>query len=408
LTVIAIAHSLTVAAQNRISALVTEGQSVWQDDLNRDQLTSGELQRSIDDIGIRGLTSNPTIFARAITSGTAYDEQIASLLHEGREPVAVIEAIAVQDVRDACDRFRPLYDATDGGDGFVSIEVSPGAASDPHATRAEVEWLWAEIDRPNVMIKIPGTAEATPVIEEMLAAGININITLLFSLASYERVALAYVSALEQRLARGNPIDRIASVASFFVSRVDTLVDSLLDERIATTEDDTTREWLASLKGKAAIANAKLAYARFQEIFLGPRFAPLQAVGADVQRPLWASTSVKNPAYRDVRYVEELIGPHTVNTMPQTTIAAFLGHGVVSRTADQGIHEMRLVIHELAAAGIDLEAVAQQLEAEGIALFSASYEGMLRALDAKRAALSARGTSPQAVEFAHWFVRGSI
>jgi transaldolase len=403
---IAPAHAHT--SQTPIEALVVEGQSVWQDDLNRAQLTGGELQRSIDAIGIRGLTSNPTIFAKALSSGTAYDDQVATLLQEGRGAAAVFEAIAVQDVRDACDLFRPLYDATSGGDGFVSIEVSPGAARDPRATRAEVERLWTEIGRPNLMVKIPGTAEATPVIEEMLAAGININITLLFSLVSYERIALAYVSALEQRLARGNPIDRIASVASFFVSRVDTLVDRLLDQRIAAADDETTREWLSSLKGKAAVANAKLAYDRFQEIFAGPRFAPFQAAGARVQRPLWASTSVKNPTYRDVLYVEELIGPQTVNTMPKTTIAAFLDHGVVRRTVDEGIDEARLVIHELAAAGIDLEAVAQDLEAEGIALFAASYEQMLRAIAVKRAALPERGTSPRPVEFAHWFVRGSL
>jgi transaldolase len=405
---IAIAPAPRTTSQNTIDALLSKGQSVWQDDLNRAQLTSGELRRSIDEIGIRGLTSNPTIFAKAMSAGTAYDEQITTLLNDGRAAATVFEAIAVQDVRDACDLFRPLYDATDGGDGFVSIEVSPGAARDPSATRVEVERLWKAIDRPNLMVKIPGTAEATPVIEEMLAAGININITLLFSLAAYERVALAYVSALEQRLARGKPIDRVASVASFFVSRVDTLVDALLEEKMATTDDETTRGWLSSLKGKAAIANAKLAYARFQEIFTGPRFASLQEAGARVQRPLWASTSVKNPDYRDVLYVEELIGPHTVNTMPRSTIEAFLDHGVVSGTVDQGVDEARLVVHELAAAGIDVEAVAQQLEEEGIALFTASYEEVLRAIDAKRAALPAMGTSPQPIEFAHWFVRGSL
>ena len=405
---IAIAPAPRTTSPSTIDALLSEGQSVWQDDLNRGQLTSGELQRSIDEIGIRGLTSNPTIFAKAMASGTAYDEQIATLLLEGERTAAVFEAIAVQDVRDACDLFRPLYEVSNGGDGFVSIEVSPAAARDPQATRAEVQRLWEAINRPNLMVKIPGTAEAAPVIEEMLAGGININITLLFSRDAYERVALAYVSALQQRLARGNPIDRAASVASFFLSRVDSLVDTLLDERIATATDEATQEWLSSLKGKAAIANAKLAYARFQQIFAGPRFSPLRQAGARVQRPLWASTSVKNPAYRDVRYVEELVGPHIVNTMPRPTLEAFLDHGVVSRTVDQGIDEARLVIHELAAAGIELEAVAQRLEDEGIALFTASYEEMLKAIDAKRAALPARVTSLRAIEFAHWFVRGSI
>jgi transaldolase len=384
-------HPRPTSARTRIDALLTEGQSVWQDDLNRTQLTSGALQRSIDEIGIRGLTSNPTIFAKAITGGDAYDAQIATLLHEARGAAEAFEALAVQDVRDACDLFRPLYDASNGGDGFVSIEVSPAAARDPRATRVEVERLWGEIDRPNLMVKIPGTAEAAPVIAEMLAKGININITLLFSLTAYERVALAYVTALERRLARGEAIDRVASVASFFVSRVDTLVDTLLDEKIAATNDAAEAARLAELKGQAAIANAKLAYARFHELFADPRFAPLRAAGAKVQRPLWASTSVKNPAYRDTRYVEELIGPHTVNTMPRATIEAFLDHGVVSRTVDRDIDEARRIVRELAAFEITLEAVARRLEEEGIAIFTASYREALDAIEAKRGERGRRG-----------------
>ncbi len=368
----------------RMEALAAEGQSIWQDDLNRTQLASGELRRAIAEIGIRGLTSNPTILAKAITGGTAYDEQLATLLDAGTGAAAAFEAVAVHDVRDACDLFRPLYDATHGGDGFVSIEVSPGAARDPRATKAEVRRLWEEIDRPNVMIKIPGTAEATPVIETMLALGININITLLFSLASYERVALAYIAALESRLAAGKPIDRVASVASFFVSRVDTLVDTLLDAKIAVTDSEAEKTRLASLKGRAAVANAKLAYARFQELFTGPRFAPLRAAGAALQRPLWASTSVKNPAYRDLLYVEELIGPHTVNTMPRATIEAFLDHGVILRTVDQDLDQARRISQELSTAGIELEGVAQILEAEGVALFARSYADLLSVIDSRR------------------------
>ena len=388
-----IAYSQHDRPENAIEALLAEGQSVWQDDLNRGQLASGELRRLIAEIGIRGLTSNPTIFARAITAGGAYDEQIATLQHEGMEAAAVFEAVAVRDVRDACDLFRPLYDATEGRDGFVSIEVSPGAARDPLATRIEAERLWQAVSRPNVMIKIPGTVQAAPVIEELLAAGINVNITLLFSLAAYERVALAYVAALERRLALGKPVARVASVASFFVSRVDTLVDGLLDEKIATASDEATSEWLGSLKGKAAIANAKLAYAAFQKIFAGPRFAPLRAAGASVQRPLWASTSVKNPAYRDVRYVEELIGPHTVNTMPHATMEAFLDHGAVRRTVDRDVDEARLVTQELAAVGIELEAVAQNLEDEGIDLFARSYRELLAALEARVGPLPVRSAA---------------
>jgi transaldolase len=383
------AHVHTTMAPTTIEALVAEGQSAWQDDLTRAQLTSGELRRSIDEIGIRGLTSNPTIFAKAMDAGDAYDEQIATLLRGGMGAAEVFEVIAVQDVRDACELFRPLYDATAGRDGFVSIEVSPAAARDPRATRVEARRLWQAIARPNLMVKIPGTVEAAPVIEELLTAGINVNITLLFSLAAYERVARAYVAALERRRAAGQPIDRVASVASFFVSRVDTQVDRLLDEEIATAQDELTSEWLSSLKGKAAIANAKLAYARFQEIFTGQGFAKLRAQGADVQSPLWASTSVKNPAYRDVRYVEELIGPNTVNTMPRATVEAFLDHGVVRRTVDRDIDEARFNIQELAAAGIDLDAVARQLEAEGIALFAESYGNLLRTIDVRRETLAA-------------------
>lgn len=379
-----IAHSVSNHIHPRMAALAAEGQSIWQDDLNRAHLASGDLQRSIADIGIRGLTSNPTILAKAITGGTAYDEQLATLLHAGKGAAGAFEAVAIQDVRDACDLFRPLYDATRGGDGFVSIEVSPGAARDPRATRAEVQRLWGEIDRPNVMVKIPGTVEATPVIEEMLALGININITLLFSLASYERVAVAYIAALEERLVAGQPIDRIASVASFFVSRVDTLVDTLLDAQIAVADKNAEKTHLTGLKGQAAVANAKLAYARFRELFGGPRFAPLRAAGASVQRPLWASTSVKNPAYRDLLYVEELIGPHTVNTMPRATIDAFLDHGVIRRTADQDLARARRVAVELAAAGIELEAVAQILEEEGVALFTRSQADLLSAIGMRR------------------------
>ncbi|MCC7021629.1 MAG: transaldolase [Thermomicrobiales bacterium] len=363
-----------------VAALLVEGQSVWQDDLNRAQLINGALRRAIDEVGVRGLTSNPTIFARAISGGTAYDDQLAALLGAGASPAAAFEAVAVDDVRAACDLFRPLYDATLGGDGFVSVEVSPAAARDPEATREETRRLWAAVARPNVMIKIPGTAEATPVIAEMLAEGININITLLFSLASYERVALAYLAALERRLAAGQPIDRIASVASFFVSRVDTLVDTLLDEKITAASHDATKARLSALKGKAAIANAKLAYARFQEIFASARFAAPRAAGARVQRPLWASTSVKNPAYRDVRYVEALIGPHTVDTMPRATLEAFLDHGAVARTVDREIAEARRVVRDLAEIGIDLEIVAQNLEEEGIAIFTRSYDDVLRVI----------------------------
>ncbi len=369
---------------NPIKALLGEGQSVWQDDISRQMLQSGELQRTIADVGIRGLTSNPTIFEKAIAGGTAYDEDVARLLREGRDAPEIFEAVEVQDIRDACDLFLPIYEASNGGDGFCSIEVSPGAARNADVTRTEARRLWSAVDRPNLMVKIPGTAEGAAVIEEMLEAGLNINITLLFAIESYERVALAYVSALEKRLAANQPIDRIASVASFFVSRVDTLIDKLLDEKIAQANDEATVSRLRGLKGKAAVANAKLAYAKFQEIFEGARFAPLRAAGAKVQRPLWASTSVKNPEYRDVLYVEELIGPDTVNTMPRPTIQAFLDHGVVRRTVDQDLDSARQVMADLAEVGIDMAAVTAQLEDEGIASFVKSFDSLIAGVESKR------------------------
>jgi transaldolase len=365
-----------------------EDQSVWQDDINREMLTSGALQRSIAEIGVRGLTSNPTIFEKAIAGGTAYDEQMAELLRTGLDAHGIFEKLAIKDIQAACDLFRPIYDRSDGGDGFVSIEVSPGAARNAELTRQEARHLWGEVDRPNLMVKIPGTIEGAPVVKEMLSLGLNINITLLFAIESYERVALAYIEALEERKAANDPLDRVASVASFFVSRVDTLVDKLLDEKITAAGDEATRKRLRGLKGKAAVANAKLAYAKFQELFESDRFAPLRAAGAKVQRPLWASTSVKNPDYRDVLYVEELIGPHTVNTMPRPTIEAFLDHGVVARTVDRGLDQARQVMADLAEVGIDMSAVTHKLEEDGIASFTASYNALLDGVEAKRSQLA--------------------
>lgn len=370
-----------------------EDQSVWQDDISREMLTSGALEKSINEIGIRGLTSNPTIFEKAIAGGTAYDEAISELVRDGVDAHGIFESVAIKDIQDACDLFRPIYDSSNGADGFVSIEVSPGAARDADLTRREAKHLWEAVNRPNVMIKIPGTAEGVAVIKEMLALGININITLLFSIANYEQVALAYIEALEERMAAGKPVDKVASVASFFVSRVDSAVDKELDARIEAASDEATKAKLRGLKGKAAVANAKLAYVRFQELFNSDRFAPLRAAGAKVQRPLWASTSVKNPEYRDVLYVEELIGPETVNTMPRPTITAFLDHGVVARTVDKDIPAARQVMADLAEAGIDLDAITARLEEEGIASFTTSYEALLAGVEAKRSQLAAAVTA---------------
>jgi transaldolase len=378
-----------MADKNRIKELYRdEDQSAWQDDISRDMLNQGDIRHAIEEIGIRGLTSNPTIFEKAIAAGTAYDEEIAHLLGRDLDAAAIFETVSVGDIRDAADLFRPIYDHSNGGDGFVSIEVSPAGARNPDLTAEEARRLWNGVNRPNVMVKIPGTIEAVPVIRQMLEEGININITLLFSVAAYERVARAYIEALTTRQRQGLPIARIASVASFFVSRVDTLVDKLLDEKIAATSDETQKGWLASLKGKAAIANARIAYQRFENLFAGDAWERLAANGALVQRPLWASTSVKNPAYPDTMYVDELIGPHTVNTMPRPTITAFLDHGTVARTVDRDVAAAHKTMQDLAAAGIDMDAVTQQLEDEGIATFAKSYDALLTGVAAKRSQLA--------------------
>lgn len=373
----------------RVAQLLDQGQSIWQDDIARSMLTSGSLAAMIEDVGIRGVTSNPTIFERAVSAGSDYDAQIAELSKGDLSSLEIFEALAIDDIRNACDVFRPIYDLSDGGDGFVSIEVEPQYARDPTGTRDQVRRFWDTVDRPNLMVKIPGTVEAAPVIRAMIAEGKNINITLLFSIAAYERVAVAYIEALEQRLSEGKPIDRIASVASFFVSRVDTLVDRLLNEKVADTEDPRDKKALEELRGKAAIANAKLAYAKFEELFSGPRWEVLKAAGARPQRPLWASTGTKNPDYSDVLYVDSLIGPHTVNTMPAKTIQAFLDHGVVKRTVDTDLAQARDVILDLEAAGISIDAVTAQLENEGIATFEHSFDILLAGVEGKRATLAA-------------------
>jgi transaldolase len=375
--------------QNPLVALIPEGQSVWLDNLTRELVNGPELRALIEEDGLRGMTSNPTIFQKAIAAGHAYDEQLKTLVNQETNTADSFEALAVKDVQTACDVFRPVYDALDGKDGFVSIEVSPGQARTAEGTITEARRLWNAVSRPNVMVKVPGTVEGAEAIGALLSEGININITLLFSLENHERVMWQYIKALETRLAAGQPINRLASVASFFVSRVDTLVDKLLDDKIAAETDEAKKTALGNLKGKAAIANAQLAYGRFREIFDSERFQKLQKQGARVQRPLWASTSTKNPDYRDVMYVEELIGPDTVNTMPQATIQAFKDHGKVSRTVDTHLEAARDVMAKLKAAGIDLHAVTDQLEEEGIDGFSKSYELLLADIEKKSAQVKA-------------------
>ena len=367
--------------------LTRYGQSIWYDNLSRRLLASGELARLVREDGIVGVTSNPTIFDKAITDSEDYDADIARLAADGKDAAAIYETLVVEDVRQAADVLLPVYEATGGRDGYVSLEVSPELARDSEGTVAAVRRLWRLVGRPNLMVKIPGTAEGLPAIEQCLYEGMNINVTLLFSVRRYEEVAWTYIRALERRSKEGMPVNGVASVASFFVSRVDTLTDRLLMERMEAEPSD--KEALQGLLGKAGIANAKLAYQRFQAIFGSERFRALAARGARVQRCLWASTSTKNPAYSDVMYVEGLIGPDTVNTVPQVTLDAFRDHGRVAPTLTEGLDIANSVIDTLAGLGIDIEDVARELEEEGVRLFAESYRRTLSALEEKGRRLAA-------------------
>ncbi len=363
------------------------GQSLWYDNIARDLLENGEIQALVDE-GVRGLTSNPSIFQKAITSGTAYDDQIRALAAEGKSAREIYEALAIEDIRRAADILRPIYESSAGVDGYVSLEVSPLLAHDTQGTIAEAARLWQAVDRPNLMIKIPATEAGLPAIEQSLADGINVNVTLIFSREMYARVIDAYLAGLRRRVEAGGDVSRVASVASFFVSRVDTLVDDLLEQKIAAASDAALRERLEALKGRAAIANAKLAYQLFKQKFSGAAWEALAAQGARVQRPLWASTSTKNPAYSDVLYVDNLIGPHTINTAPPETIAAFRDHGVLADTLESNLEDAQRVMEELAAVGIDMDTVTAQLLAEGIDKFAKPFRALLEAVEQKARALS--------------------
>jgi transaldolase len=358
-------------------ALLDQGQSVWLDDLGRGMTRSGKLATLIAD-GLRGMTSNPTIFEQAIGGSGDYDDALGGTIGSETDR-EVFEALAIRDVQEAADVFRPIYDETAGADGFVSIEVSPELARDTAGSILEARRLWDRVDRPNVMIKIPGTREGWPAIERCLTDGININITLLFSLDHYMAVANAYLTALEARVAEGKPIDRVASAASLFVSRVDTEVDKRIDARGGSLSD---------LRGRAAIANARLVYAAFLDITGSARWRALRAHGAKVQRPLWASTGTKDPAYRDVLYVESLIGPGTIATIPPNTLRAFEEHGVVQPALPGNVEEATSTMVALEAAGIDFADVNRTLEDAGIAKFSRSLQAVLRIVGEKRSALA--------------------
>ena len=372
---------------NPLLELEALGQSVWLDDIDREHLRSGLFEQLITQDGLSGATGNPTIFEHSIDHGTAYDEQMRQLIAQGKDAQAIYEALAMTDVRQVADLLHPIYERTGGQDGFVSIEVSPYLAQDTEGTLIEVRRFWQSIERPNLMVKIPSTPAGVPAIRQALTEGININITLIFSLENYRQVAQAYLSALEERSARGQDISRIASVASFFVSRVDVLVDHLLAKQIKANTDPAKLQQLSALQGNAAIANARLAYQEFGRLFSGPRFATLKQHGARVQRPLWASTSTKNPAYRDVLYVEELIGPQTVNTMPLTTIDSFREHGRVRLSLEQHLAEAQAELAALEQAGIHYSQVTQQLEEEGVQKFIDSFQKLFACIDKKRQVL---------------------
>jgi transaldolase len=363
------------------------GQSVWLDDIDRGQLLSGLFERLIDEDGITGATGNPTIFEHSITHDTTYDEQMRQLIVLGKSAKEIYEALAITDVQRVADLLRPIYERTNGQDGFVSIEVSPDLAYDTTGTLDEVRRLWHTIDRPNLMVKIPSTPAGVPAIRQALAEGININITLIFALENYRQVVEAYLSALEERSAKGQGIRRIASVASFFVSRVDVLVDPLLEDKIQTASDPAWQQRFKALQGKIAIANARLVYQEFKRIFNTPRFKHLKQRGAGVQRPLWASTSTKNPAYRDVLYAEELIGPDTVDTMTLTTIEHFREHGRVRLSVEDQLPEAKADLVTLENIGISYELVTRELQEEGVQRFADSFHNLLQCIDDKRKAL---------------------
>ncbi|HSM70540.1 MAG TPA: transaldolase, partial [Anaerolineales bacterium] len=354
-----------------IKKLTSLGQSIWYDNIERKLLENGELKAMIERGDIRGVTSNPSIFNAAIAKTNDYDSALTPLAWAGWDAEKIFWQLAIEDIKAACDAFSPLYEETNGGDGFVSIEVSPHLAHDTEATVAQAQQLWARVARPNLMVKIPATKEGIPAIRKSIAAGVNINVTLIFSLARYAEVMEAYLSGLEDRVEAGHPIDHVASVASFFVSRVDSKIDPQLPDG-------------SNLKGKSAIANAKLAYDLYHQTFVGRRWENLKVKGAGVQRPLWASTSTKDPEYPDTLYVDELIGPETVNTLPPKTLEAFKDHGTVEATLMRDLDEAQFVMDQLEAAGVSMDVVTQELEDEGVKAFADAFTQLIATIDERR------------------------
>jgi transaldolase / glucose-6-phosphate isomerase len=367
---------------NPLKALLNYGQSMWLDYIRRDLITSGKLKQMIADDGLRGMTSNPSIFEKAIGESSLYDDILKSLASQrDLNATARYEQIAIRDIQDVADILQPVYQSARFRDGYVSLEVSPLLALETQKTIDEGRRLWKAVGRDNVMIKVPGTAEGLPAIRQLIGEGINVNVTLLFAQEVYEKVAEAYLAGLEDLAKRGGDLKQMAGVASFFISRIDTLVDSLIDDKLKTTTDSQQQTLLKSLKGKVAIANGKLTYQRYQRIFSGPRWEALAAKGAQTQRVLWASTSTKNPAYRDVMYVEELIGPDTVDTMPPATVDAFRDHGRLRNSLTEDVAGAQKVMDDLAKAGISIEEVTTKLTDDGVKLFADAFHKLLAAVE---------------------------
>ncbi len=367
---------------NPLKALLEYGQSMWLDYIRRDLITSGKLKTMIDEDGLRGMTSNPSIFEKAIADSHLYDDMLKSLSsRHDLNATSRYEQIAIRDIQDAADILKPVYESSKFRDGYVSLEVSPLLALKTQETIEEGRRLWKTVNRENVMIKVPGTAEGLPAIRQLISEGININVTLLFAQEVYEKVADAYIAGLEDLAKRGGNLKKMAGVASFFISRIDTLVDSLIEEKLKTTKDAQQQTLLKSLLGKVAIANGKLTYQRYQKIFSGPRWEALASKGAQTQRVLWASTSTKNPAYRDVMYVEELIGPDTVDTMPPATVDAFRDHGRVRNSLTEDVAGAQKVMNDLEKAGISIKEVTTKLTTDGVKLFADAFHKLLEAVE---------------------------
>jgi transaldolase/glucose-6-phosphate isomerase len=372
----------TAKATNPLKDLLKYGQSVWFDYIRRDLLTSGELKRLIDEDGLRGMTSNPSIFEKAIADSTLYSDILQSLRpRTDLDAKGRYEILAIRDIQEATDIFRPVYQDSKRRDGYVSLEVSPFLARDTQGTLAEARRLWKTVSRENLMIKVPGTAEGIPAFQQLISEGINVNVTLLFSQEVYKKVAEAYIAGLEQLAARGGDVSRMASVASFFISRIDVSVDAIVEGRLKTSKDPREQEQLKSLLGKVAIANGKETYVSYQKIFSGDRWKTLAAKGAQTQRVLWASTSTKNPNYSDVLYVEELIGPDTVNTIPPVTFNAFRDHGHPRASLTENVEAANRTMETVAKLGISMKEVTDKLTDDGVRLFAEAFDKLLQAVE---------------------------